>query len=114
MNLNDLAFFYSLQCDTNELKGENCDLWKLKSSVIKAFNKYEPERLERIEAILYEIYRQVMEHDGGNDFPMPHSDIRKRQKNGEDVVDRNISRDLFDHMQATILDLEAQMLQNDV
>ena len=114
MNINDLAFFYSLQCDANELKGDDCDLWKLKESVLQAFDEYEPDRLERMEAILYEIYRQVMEHGGGNGISMPHSGIRNRQKNGEDVVDRSVPRDLYEHMQATIKDLKEKLQQDDV
>ena len=106
-NFNDLAFFYSLQCDTNELKGENCDLFKLKESVLQAYRDYPQDKLERIEAIQHEIYRQVIEHDGGNDFPMPHSGIRNRQRNEGEVVDRSVPTELYQRMIATIQKLRA-------
>ena len=110
LNWNDLAFFYSLQCDTNELKGVHCDLWKLKEVVVEAFKQYPSDKLERIDALQYEIYRQIIEHDGGNDFPMPHSGIRNRQKNDQDVADRGVSQELYEHMCDTILELEARVL----
>ena len=37
MNWNDLAFFYSLQCDANALKGSTCTLKQLLPIVLKAF-----------------------------------------------------------------------------
>jgi hypothetical protein len=113
-NLNDLAFFYSLQCDANVLKGDECDIPKLQLVVQEAFEKYPMDKLERIGALLFEIYRLVIEHDGGNDFPMPHSGIRKRQGKGEDAADRSVSVELYEHLVETISDLEARMLDGDV
>jgi hypothetical protein len=113
-NLNDLAFFYSLQCDTNELKGAECDLFKLKECVHEAFENYPMDKLERIHALLYEIYRLVIQHDGGNDFPMPHSHIRERQGKGEDAADPYVSVELNQYLEETLLRLEAQKLHGDV
>ena len=103
-----------MQCDTNELKGAKCDLFKLRESVLKAFENYPVDKLERIGALLYEIYRRVIQHDGGNDFPMPHSHIRERQGKGEDAADRSVPRVLLEHLEETISDLEARMLHGDV
>ena len=96
------------------LKGDECDIPKLQLVVQEAFEKYPMDKLERIGALLFEIYRLVIEHDGGNDFPMPHSGIRKRQGKGEDAADRSVSVELYEHLVETISDLEARMLDGDV
>ena len=70
--------------------------------------RIESDRLERIEAIQFEIYRQIIEHDGGNDFKMPHSGIRKRQNNDLGAVDPIVTTDLYNRMRATILELRTQ------
>ena len=111
LNWCDLAFFYSLQCDTNELKGITCDLGKLRDCVLQAFDEYSSDRLERVDALQYEIYRQIIEDDGGNDFPMPHSGIRNRQRNGEVVADRSVPTELYQRMCDTISELETRILQ---
>ena len=103
-----------MQCDTNELKGDDCDLAKLEEAVLQAFDNYPMDKLERIGALLYEIYRLVIEHDGGNDFPMPHSHIRERQAKGEDAADRSVPRVLLEHLEETISDAEARVLHGDV
>ena len=72
------------------------------SIVIKAYKSYKKAKLERIDAIQYEIYRQIIEYDGRNDFPMPHSGIRYRQNRGEEVADLLVSDDLYKHLLATI------------
>ena len=41
---------------------------------------------------------------------MPHSGIRKRQQNDQDVADRGVSQELYEHMCDTILELEARVL----
>jgi hypothetical protein len=111
LNWCDLAFFYSLQCDTNELKGITCDLPHLRDCVLQAFEEYPSDKLERLDALQYEIYRQIIEHDGSNDFPMPHSHIRKRQQKGEECADRSVPTELYERMLNTISELEARILQ---
>ena len=80
----------------------------------EAFEEYPIDKLERIGALLYEIYRLVIEHDGWNDFPLPHSGIRNRQGKGGNAADRIVSVELYEHLVETILDLEARFLHGDV
>ena len=71
-------------------------------------------KLERIDAIQYEIYRQIIDHDGGNDFPMPHSGIRMRQNRGEVVADLKVSDEQYEHLKATISALRQLIDHGDV
>ena len=109
-----LESFYSLQCDTNALKGSTCTLKQLLPIVLKAFKDYDVSKLERIDAIQYEIYRQIIDHDGGNDFPMPHSGIRKRQNQDEVVADLRVSNEQYEHLEATISELRQLVDHNDM
>jgi hypothetical protein len=107
MNKNDLAFFYSLQCQVNKLKGKSKDTKILYSCVKKAFEEYDKDTLERLEGIQMEIYRCILDDDGGNDYQIPHSGIRVRQKNGQDVPDYSVPTELYQKAQAAVLRLRA-------
>lgn len=61
--------------------------------------------LERIEGIQHEIYRRVLEDDGGNQIDMPHSGVRKRQKLGLDPCDRDVPFALYHAAQAAYMGL---------
>jgi Mor family transcriptional regulator len=65
---------------TNRLKAKNTTREKLLECVTTAYNNYDVAILERIEGIQHEIYRQIMIDAGGNQFYMPHSGVRSRQK----------------------------------
>jgi hypothetical protein len=107
MNKNDLAFFYSLQCDVNRLKGQSKDTKVLFDCVKKAFREYDKDTLERLEGIQMEIYRCILDDDGGNDYQIPHSGIRVRQKKGQDVADYSVPQELYQKAQATVSRLRA-------
>lgn len=110
LNKNDLAFFYSLQQKAKQLKGDSKSTRDLMNAVLKAYQEYDADQLLRIEALQLEIYRCILRNSGGNDFPMPHSGIRKRQKNGLEVVDRRIHTDLVESARLEILRLEENLL----
>ena len=56
-------------------------------NVMREFDDYPIESLERAYAQTFALYRQVLIHNGDNDFPSPHEGIRKKLKQGEDIVD---------------------------
>jgi hypothetical protein len=91
LNKLDLCFFNSLLRLTNRLKANNKTTEKLLEAVIEAYDIYDTSVLERIEGIQHEIYRCILKDDGGNQFDMPHSGVRDRQKNGADPCDRTVS-----------------------
>ena len=107
LNKNDLAFFYSLQCQVNKMKGKSKDSKVLLACVKNAFKVYDKDVLERLEAIQMEIYRKILEDDGGNDYKIPHSGIRVRQKSGQDVANYVVTAALYEQAKATVLRLRA-------
>ena len=52
--------------------------------------------LERVEGLQHEIYRKIMINAGGNQFDMPHSGVRKRQRSNEDPCDRFVPIDVYE------------------
>ena len=76
-------------------------------AVKDAFYDYDEDQLLRIEALQMEVYRKILENEGGNDFPMPHSDIRKRQNNGLPVVDYSVPAALVRSAKDALLRLES-------
>ena len=105
LNKCDLCFFHSMQRATNMLKASNTTREKLLESVKLAYKNYDPLTLERIEGIQHEVYRRVLENDGGNQFDMPHSGVRKRQKLGHDPCDRDVPSALYQAAQAAYMGL---------
>jgi hypothetical protein len=75
--------------------------------VKKAFREYDKDTLERLEGIQMEIYRCILDDDGGNDYQIPHSGIRVRQKKGQDVADYSVPQELYQKAQATVSRLRA-------
>ena len=80
MYWNDLAIFYSLQCDTNELTAPRCNLKKLKNIVMKACKEYDTDKIECIDVVQCQLHGLIVEHGCRKDFPMPISVIKCRQK----------------------------------
>ena len=91
-----------MQRRTNRLKANNPTKEALLKAVEQAFEEYDVEILERMEGLQHEIYRCILRNDGGNQFDMPHSGVRERQKKGEDPCDRRVSADLIDHAKGTL------------
>ena len=66
---------------------------------------YDVAILVCIEGIQHEIYRRVLADSGGNQFDMPHSGVRKRQREGEDPCDRVVPGELYNSAQVAYLAL---------
>ena len=67
-----------------------------------AFRDYDKDALERLEAIQMEICRKILADEGGNDYKIPHSGIRVRQKKGHDVADYNVPYALIQRARASL------------
>ena len=106
LNKCDLCFFHSMQRAANRLKAQNTSREKLLEAVVEAYKNYDVAILERIEGIQHEIYRKILADNGGNQFDMPHSGVRKRQREGEDPCDRTVPRELYDSAQVAFLALK--------
>jgi hypothetical protein len=109
LNKCDLCFFHSLQRAANRIKASNTTREKLLEAVTKAYTDYDRDILERIEGIQHEIYRQILIDSGGNQFDMPHSDVRKRQREGADPCDRSVPSELYKSAQKSYLALKSKL-----
>jgi hypothetical protein len=95
LNKNDLCFFHSLQRDADRLRYRHQNTEEMLEAVKNAYEQYNPDILERIDALQYEIWRQILGDNGGNHYKIPHSGIRNRQNDGLDVVDRKVPKELM-------------------
>ena len=60
-----------------------------------------------MEGLQHEIYRCILRDDGGNQFDMPHSGVRERQKKGQDPCDRRVPTELIDYAKGVLAALKA-------
>ena len=73
LNVDDLAFFRSLQSDVSLVaKGSRRDLL---AAVVQCWNEYPAEKMEAVWLCLYTSYRGVLESVGGNEY-IRHSGMR--------------------------------------
>ena len=93
LNVLDLCLFHSLQRGADKIRGPGKTLVDIRNSVLEYWNNYEPEKLLRSFAVLTEIKRQILLAGGKNCYKTPHSNVRKRQKEGEaPVIDLRVPR----------------------
>ena len=91
-----MSFFASLQKTANQLKGAHKDIPHLIEAVLQTFNEYDELIFTRIHALQLQIYREVMNCGGDNTYyKLPHSGIRKRQRDGVPVADYNVPSELY-------------------
>ena len=94
LNKNDLCFFASLQSRAEKLKGGSKSKESLLKAVQDAYDAYDGLTLERVHALQFEVYRNVIKNKGGNQNRSPHSNIRLRQSLGLEVVDLYLSSEM--------------------
>ena len=75
-------------------------------AVTKAFHEYDKDQLLRLEALQMQIWREILKNEGGNDFPMPHSGIRKRARNGLPVVDYSVPAEVVKAAKEALMRLQ--------
>ena len=64
------------------------------SAVTRAYREYDLDQLARVHALIYVVYREILENVGSNQYDMPHTGIRARQTNGQSLDDRTVSTDV--------------------
>ena len=70
LNTNDLAFFHSLKCD---VRAEPTCFTKdgFEELVLRLYDEYDAERMERGWQTLIDVHRQILENNGRNYEPSP-------------------------------------------
>ena len=74
LNVNDLAFFSSLQTDTELVAKEN--VFDLSTAIVEVWEEYPSERIASVWRLLYASYKGIVEDDGSNAFSH-HTGSRK-------------------------------------
>ena len=90
LNLCDLCINRSLESHSQLNKAGAHTFTDLLVNVVKAFDDYPIEYIERAYAMSFAVYREILKQNGGNDFPSPHEGIRAKQNNGFEFVDLNV------------------------
>lgn len=88
LNKNDMSFNNSLATHASNLANvQNSSFDDIVCNVVRAFDEYPVDSLYRAYAETFAVYREILKHCGGNDFKMPHGEIRKNESNGLEIVD---------------------------
>jgi hypothetical protein len=96
LNINDLGFFHSLKSKIKKIKAYSTDRDEFIDLVKQAFEEYPMETLDSIWGCLYNVYREILKNDGGNQYKIPHNGGRNRAKNGLTSVDLTVDREHFE------------------
>lgn len=80
LNVLDLGFFSSLQRKVDESDPDS--LAALLTHVEECYWDYPTDTLERVWQLLFNVYNCILEEEGGNDYLLPHTGVRKRQRAG--------------------------------
>jgi len=91
LNLLNLGLFHSLQRRADEIRQGGQDVNGIMERTERAFEDYDSQKIVNVEAVLCEVYRQVLRSGGGNQYKIPHTGVRKRQHAGEEPIDRRVS-----------------------
>jgi hypothetical protein len=95
LNVLDLCLFHSLQRGADKIRGPGKSLLDIRNSVLEHWNNYDSAKLTRAFALLAEVKRQILLVGGKNTYKTPHSNIRKRQNDGEaPVIDLRVPREI--------------------
>jgi hypothetical protein len=85
LDILDLGFFNSLKKSVASTYALSESTDKLMEEVMRAYENYDRDILERIWGHQYAVYGMILKHLGGNDFPAPHSSVRKNQNAGNEL-----------------------------
>ena len=91
LNMNDLAFFNSLQSDVS--CKYHTKIGELRDSVLEAWREYPAARLESCWRSIYNVYRGILDDNGGHDYKR-HGRSRNMFRNGQGD-DRSCSAELL-------------------
>jgi hypothetical protein len=88
LNKNDMSFNNSLACQASKIANvRNNSYEDIVYNVVRAFDDYPVDSIYHAYAETFAVYREILKHCGGNDFKMPHGEIRKNESHGLEIVD---------------------------
>ena len=83
-------FFSSLQTQIKKQGTYNTKREEYLDLVEEEFGAFDPYKLDRIWAIMYDNLRSILKNRGGNDYKPEHTGKRERQKNAGAAVDLTV------------------------
>lgn len=88
LNKNDMSFNNSLAIQASKIANVRSESYEgIVCNVVRAFEDYPVDAIYRAYAETFAVYREILKNFGGNDFKMPHGEIRKNERRGLEVVD---------------------------
>lgn len=101
----DLALCRAISKQKDKLQRQSPTLRKLIENAKTVFDNFSSEKIERIQALKYATYREVLRVKGGNQYKVPHSGIRKRQMRNDvnhPTIDRKVDAALVASAKAAL------------
>lgn len=104
LNKLDMSVFRSLAARASNYKVQSNNLNELACNVVREYEDYPIDYLLRTHAQTFAVYREILRHDGGIDYPSPHGEIRKHQKEGSEIVDLYVDVTLVQKAEKWLVD----------
>jgi hypothetical protein len=95
LNILDLGLFSSLKTRFYARGVTELSMQPLVDAVVEEFKNYEPQTLINIWAEQYVIWNALLRDQGNNDYEIPHTQITKKARLGENSIDRKIDLDAY-------------------
>lgn len=85
---NDMSFNNSLAIQASKIANVRSESYEgIVCNVVRAFEDYPVDAIYRAYAETFAVYREILKNFGGNDFKMPHGEVRKNESRGLEIVD---------------------------
>ena len=94
LNLLDLCIFKGLSLAANNYDVHSKTVDHILYNVMHTFEVYPADTIARAVALQFSVYREVLKAHGDNNYELPHSNIRKRQKAGDEEIDFNVQKEV--------------------
>jgi len=90
LNVLDLGLFNGMKSDANKIKGVGKSVDTCIERMQNAFRDYSSDSIAHVFGVLYEVYRLTIRDEGDNIYVLPHSGVRKRQKDAGCAIDYSV------------------------
>jgi hypothetical protein len=95
LNILDLGLFHSLKTQFYNRGVTAQSMQPFVDGVVEEYEKYKPQTLLNIWAEQYAVWNAILRVQGENDYELPHTQITKKARRGENPIDRKIDVDAY-------------------
>ena len=111
LNVDDLAFFNSLQSDVSHVAKENRR--DLLDAIIKCWHEYPLEKMESVWRCLYSSFHGVLESFGDNDYKR-HRGVRGSRDTEARLQQRTVGRRVIKGAEKKLAEMRSELEAGDV